>query len=75
MDTDRYLKIRKELDLIKGMVENVSNQMQELREAIRGAPITTEMLPVSQPYVHPWWEHQRAGSISSGDNFGFQVKE
>jgi len=65
MDTDRYLKIRKELDVIKGMIENVSNQMQALQQSTRGAPISTEMLPVPEPYVHPWWKYQRSGSVSS----------
>jgi hypothetical protein len=68
MDTEKYLKIRKELDNIKGMIENVNYQMQELREAIRGAPITTEMLSVPQPYVHPWWQYQRCGLVVGGDN-------
>jgi hypothetical protein len=69
MDTDRYLKIRKELDEIKGILKNVSNQMQELREAIRGAPIPTQMLSVPQPYVHPRWKYQWTGSIFGGNNF------
>jgi hypothetical protein len=59
MDTDRYIKIRKELEELKRMIGNVNYQMQELRESIRGAPITTEKLPVSEPYVHPWREYQR----------------
>ena len=74
MDTDRYIKIRKELDDIKGMIENVNNQMQELRESIRGAPITTQVLPVSQPYVHPWWEYQRTGFIPCRNNLGGSVQ-
>jgi len=59
MDTDRYIKIRQELEELKGMIQNVSNQMQELRESIRGAPIPTTMLPMPEPYQHPWWEYQR----------------
>jgi hypothetical protein len=74
MDTERYLKIRKELDDIKGMIENVSDQMQELREAIRGAPFSTTMLPMSQPYQHPWWEYQRTGSYPCRNNLGGQVQ-
>jgi hypothetical protein len=57
MDTDRYIKIRKELDDIKGMIENVNNQMQELRSAIRGAPNENKVLQMRESYQHPWWKH------------------
>jgi len=60
--------IHEELEEIKGMIKNVNSTLQELREAIRGAPIPTQVLPVSQPYQHPWWEYQRVGSIPSRDN-------
>jgi hypothetical protein len=53
------MNIESELKEIKGMLNNVNNQMQELREAIRGAPITTEIMPMPEPYVHPWWKYQR----------------
>jgi len=59
MDTDRYIKIREEFEELKRMIRDVSYQMQELRESIGGTPIATEKLPVSEPYVHPWWEYQR----------------
>ena len=74
MDKERYIKIRKELDDIKGMIENVSDQMQELREAIRGAPLSTQVLSMSQPYVHPWWQHQWTGPVPSRNNLGSQVQ-
>jgi hypothetical protein len=74
MDTDRYLKLRKELDDIKGMIENVNYQMQELRETIRGAPFPAPMLPMPQPYEHPWWEYQRGGPIPSRNYYGNQIK-
>jgi hypothetical protein len=74
MDTERYLKIRKELDDIKGMIRNVSDQMQELREAIRGAPLSTQVLPMPEPYLHPWWQHQRTGPVPSRNNLGGQVQ-
>jgi len=57
MDTDRYIKIRKELDELKGMVKNVSYQMQELRDAIRGAPNEDKVLQMRESYQHPWWKH------------------
>ena len=74
MDTDRYIRIRKELDEIKGMIRDVSYQMQELRDAIRGAPITTQMLPMSEPYVHPWWQHQWTGPVPCRNNLGGSVQ-
>ena len=68
MDKERYLKIRKELDDIKGMIQDVNYQMQELRESIRGAPIPATKLPMPQPYVHPWWEYQWPGPVPCGDS-------
>jgi hypothetical protein len=47
-------EIHTELNKIERILEDVSYQMQELRESIRGTPITTQMLPMSQPYQHPW---------------------
>jgi uncharacterized coiled-coil DUF342 family protein len=67
MDTDRYLKIRKELDEIKRMIGDVNNQMQELREAIRGAPDATKELPVREFYEHPWYKYKREELIASGN--------
>ena len=73
MDTDRYLKIRKELDDIKGMIQDVNYQMQELRESIRGASIPTSQLSMSQSYVHPWWEYQWPGPVTSGNSVGSYI--
>jgi hypothetical protein len=67
--------IHEELEEIKGMIKNVSNQMQELRDSIRGAPITTTLLSMPQPYQHPWWEYQRTGFIPGGNNLGGQVQD
>ncbi len=74
MDKERYLKIRKELDDIKGMIQNVNDQMQELRESIRGAPIPTPQLPMPQPYIHPWWEYKWPGPVTYRDNLGGQIR-
>lgn len=65
--------LKTEIDELKGMINYVSYQMQELREAIRGTPSTTPMLPVPQPYVHPWWQHQWTGPIPCGDNLRCNV--
>jgi hypothetical protein len=61
------MDIETELIEIKRMIQNVSNQMQELRESIRGAPFPAPMLPVPQPYQHPWWKYQRPGFVHGGD--------
>ena len=66
--------IHEELEEIKGMLRNVSYQMQELRESVRGAPFSTTMLPMSQPYEHPWWKHQWPGSQPCRNNLGGQVQ-
>ena len=67
MDTDRYIKIREELEEIKGMIKNVSDQMQELREAIRGTPNQDKKLPVREFYEHPWYKYKREELIASGN--------
>jgi hypothetical protein len=59
--------IHEKLEDIKRMIIDVNNQMQELREAIRGAPITDEKLPMRQPYEHPWYKHKRQELILSGN--------
>jgi hypothetical protein len=74
MKKETLFEIRNEIEELKRMIRNVSNQMQELRESIRGAPITTQVLPVSQPYVHPWWEYQRTGFIPCRNNLGGSVQ-
>jgi len=66
--------IHEELEDIKRMITDVNNQMQELREAIRRAPIPTQMLSVPEPYVHPWWKHQWTGPIPSRNNLGGAVQ-
>ena len=67
MELEHYLKLRKELDEIKGMVEDVINQMQELREAVRGSPDQDEKLPVREFYEHPWYKYKREELIASGN--------
>jgi len=61
--------IHEELEELKRMIRDVSNQMQELRESIRGAPITTQVLSMPQPYVHPWGQHQWGGFVLGRNNF------
>jgi len=61
---DEYIK---RLDKIEGMLKNVSHQMQELREAIRGAPNENKELPVREFYEHPWYKYKREQLIASGN--------
>jgi hypothetical protein len=67
-------EIQSELKDIKRMLKDVNSQMQELREAIRGAPFPTQMLPMPQPYEHPWWQYQWSGSQPCRNNLGGQVQ-
>jgi hypothetical protein len=56
-----------ELAYLRAKIDNVSNQMQELREAIRGTPYQTEELPVRESYEHPWYKYKREELIASGN--------
>ena len=67
---DELNHIREELAYIRGMLQNVSNQMQELRDDIRGAPHQTEELRVRELYEHPWYEYKRQELVASGDHYG-----
>ena len=49
--------IHEELDEIKGMIRDVSNTLQELRDTIRGAPDKNKVLSMRESYQHPWWQH------------------
>lgn len=60
---DQLHELRNELAYIRGMLENVSNQMQELRESIGGSSEQNQMLRMSESYEHPWHQHIREGSV------------
>ena len=65
MDTDRYIKIREELEELKGMIRDVNYQMQELRDSIRGAPNENKVLQMREFYEHPWWKyHGKRSNVS-----------
>ena len=61
--------IHEELALIRVALDNVKYQMQELREAIRGAPRPNEELPVRESYEHPWYKYKREELIASGNYY------
>ena len=65
---DNLHEIHIELAYLRAMVENVSNQMQELRDAIRESSNQNQKLPVPEPYEHPWYKFKRQQLIISGDS-------
>ena len=65
---DSLNEIHLELAYLRAMVENVSNQMQELRDAIRESSNQNQELPVPEPYEHPWYKFKRQQLIISGDS-------
>ena len=60
-------EILDQLDDIERMLNHVKNQVQELREGIRGAPNSVEELPVPELYEHPWYKYKREQLIASGN--------
>lgn len=63
-----------ELAYLRAKMDNVSNQMQELQQVIRESSNQNQVLRVSEPYEHPWDQHIREGSVSSGDHIGSKGK-
>lgn len=59
--------IKIELAYMRGMLENVSYQMQELREAAGITPNKDTILPVRELYEHPWYKYKREELIASGN--------
>ena len=64
---DQLQEIYTELAYIRGMLENASNQMQELRESIGESPKQDQVLRVSEPYEHPWDQYNRERSLFDRD--------
>ena len=63
-----------ELAYLRAKMDNVSNQMQELQQVIRESSNQDQVLRVPEPYEHPWDQHIREGSVSSGDRINPQRK-
>ena len=57
----------KKLNEIEEKLNHVSNQMQELREAVRKSPFQDEELPMREFYEHPWYKYKREELIASGN--------
>ena len=70
---DQLHELRNELAYIRGMLENVSNQVQELRESVGEPPNQNKVLRMSESYENPWHQHIREGSIS--DRTGVESPE
>ena len=52
---------------IEEKLNHVSNQMQELREAVRESSYQDEELSVRESYEHPWYKYKREELIASGN--------
>ena len=59
--------IHEELAYIRGMLENVTYQMQELQQTIRESSNQDEKLSVRESYEHPWYKYKRQELIASGN--------
>jgi regulator of replication initiation timing len=57
------------LEEIEEKLQHVSNQMQELREAVRESSNEDSELPVRELYEHPWYKYKREVIKSSGDYY------
>ena len=66
--------IRVELTYIIGMINDVSNQMQELQQTIRKSSNKDEELPVREFYEHPWYKYKRKELIAGGNYNGYEEK-
>ena len=60
-----YIKL--ELAYMRGLLENVSHQMQELREAARVTSNKDTSLSVPELYEHPWYKYKRNQLVVSGN--------
>ncbi len=54
---DQLQELKTELAYIRGLLVNVSSQVQELRESTVVTPDQTEKLP--ELYEHPWYKYKR----------------
>lgn len=57
--------IHQELEELKKVVNNVSNQVQELRDELRKSSYQDELLRLRELYEHPWYKYHGQRSKSS----------
>ena len=55
------------LQEIEEKLNHVSNQMQELREAVRKSSYQGEELSMREYYEHPWYKYKREELVTSGN--------
>lgn len=55
------------LKQIEEKLNHVSDQMQELREAVGESSNEDSELPVRELYEHPWYKYKREELISGGN--------
>ena len=67
--------IYKEILDLRSLMNDVSNQMQELRDAVRESSNQNEELSLREFYEHPWYKYKRELINTSGDNFQPQGSE
>ena len=66
--------IHEELTYIRGMLENVTYQMQELQQTIGKSSNKDEELPVREFYEHPWYKYKRKELVAGGNYNGYEEK-
>jgi len=58
----------KKLDTLEQVMNDVSDQMQKLRQDLGRASYEDAMLSVRESYEHPWYKYKREESCSDRDN-------
>jgi len=67
---DHLNVIYKEILDLRSLMNDVNNQMQELRDAIGESSNQDKELPMRELYEHPWYKYKREQLISCGDYNG-----
>ena len=57
----------KKLDTLEQVMNDVSDQMQKLRQDLGRASYENAMLSVRESYEHPWYKYKREELIASGN--------
>tara|TARA_B100000902_G_C27158856_1_gene837647 strand:+ start:59 stop:319 length:261 start_codon:yes stop_codon:yes gene_type:complete len=72
---DSLREIHIELAYLRAMIENVSNQMQELRDSIGESSNQNQSVQLPELYEHPWYKYKREQLIISGNSERSKSKE
>ena len=57
-----------QLNKIEGMLQDVNNQMQKLRDDLVRTSYKDTMLQMRESYEHPWYKYKREVIESCGDS-------